>query len=379
MAGRRGSSPRTVLFPYNNGLQFTNVTYQADDWAGVDEMYANLPESTEQILHPDKYAAGEAPTRSPCRTDVAPAMGDGWSAKLSGHVRRVPDAGVAAVARRPGRPARPRGWGGDRLTSSRVPTAVGIAVAHGLGHGDRRSGSSFRGAALKAAGGLSTVSSTTKAPRTAGCSSAARAALSAVVNALGLAALAAGPCAYIASGAEIPSSPRVLASVTARVERARGARTSGRAPRGRRPAVAVVRVERGRELRGVRACPASRGRPPRPRRPRAGGQARAEGRLGRPSGERAGDVAPGRGPRRPPCAGSRRWARGRTGRSRPGSRSTAWPARCRSRWRPWARGTEEPARGVDADLGEQLVEGDELAGALGHRHLGAIAHEADPR
>ena len=42
-----------------------------------------------------------------------------------------------------------------------------------------------------------------------------------------------------------------------------------------------------------------------------------------------------------------------------------------------ARG-EEPARGVDAHLGEQLVERHELAGALGHRHLDAVAHEAHP-
>ena len=40
---------------------------------------------------------------------------------------------------------------------------------------------------------------------------------------------------------------------------------------------------------------------------------------------------------------------------------------------------EEPAGGVDADLGEQLVEGDELARPLAHRDLLAVADEADPR
>ena len=43
-----------------------------------------------------------------------------------------------------------------------------------------------------------------------------------------------------------------------------------------------------------------------------------------------------------------------------------------------ARG-EEPARGVHADLGQKLVERDELAGTLGHRDLDAVADEADPR
>ena len=44
-----------------------------------------------------------------------------------------------------------------------------------------------------------------------------------------------------------------------------------------------------------------------------------------------------------------------------------------------AAGGEEPARSIDPDLGQDLVERHELAGALGHRHLDAIAHEAHPR
>ena len=39
---------------------------------------------------------------------------------------------------------------------------------------------------------------------------------------------------------------------------------------------------------------------------------------------------------------------------------------------------EEPARGIDADLVEHLVEGDELARSLAHRDLDAVAHEPDP-
>ncbi len=44
-----------------------------------------------------------------------------------------------------------------------------------------------------------------------------------------------------------------------------------------------------------------------------------------------------------------------------------------------AAGGEEPARRVHADLGQELIEGDELAGPLRHRDLDAVAHEADPR
>jgi hypothetical protein len=39
---------------------------------------------------------------------------------------------------------------------------------------------------------------------------------------------------------------------------------------------------------------------------------------------------------------------------------------------------ERPAGGVDADLGQELIEGDERPGSLAHRDLDAIPDEADP-
>ena len=115
------------------------------------------------------------------------------------------------------------------------------------------------------------------------------------------------------------------------------------------------------------------------------GQARRSPGRGPPPGpsvERARHAtAPAPGRPRPPCAGSRRSARGRTGRSRPGSRSTAsWPARCRSRSRSCGPREAKNQRAASTPTSaEQLVEGDELAGPLGHRDLDAVAHEADPR
>jgi hypothetical protein len=50
-----------LLFPYSDGFNFIRQIYQASGYAGIDEVFRNPPESTEQILHPEKYRAHEKP------------------------------------------------------------------------------------------------------------------------------------------------------------------------------------------------------------------------------------------------------------------------------------------------------------------------------
>lgn len=50
-----------LLFPYSDGFNFIRQIYQTSGYAGVDEVFRNPPDSTEQILHPDKYRAHEKP------------------------------------------------------------------------------------------------------------------------------------------------------------------------------------------------------------------------------------------------------------------------------------------------------------------------------
>ncbi len=52
-------------FPYKQGLAFVQDLYRRGNWAAVNKAYANLPASTEQILHIDKYLAREAPITVP--------------------------------------------------------------------------------------------------------------------------------------------------------------------------------------------------------------------------------------------------------------------------------------------------------------------------
>lgn len=67
----------TLLFPYDHGATFVTALYDEGGWDLVDQAYANLPQSTEQILHPEKYLAGEAPVEVTVN-DPLPVLGDDW-------------------------------------------------------------------------------------------------------------------------------------------------------------------------------------------------------------------------------------------------------------------------------------------------------------
>jgi len=64
-------------FPYQHGTAFVRSLHDRGNWAEVNRAYANLPLSSEQILHPEKYLAGERPQ------EVHPpalegSLGEGW-------------------------------------------------------------------------------------------------------------------------------------------------------------------------------------------------------------------------------------------------------------------------------------------------------------
>jgi hypothetical protein len=49
------------MFPYLLGHEFVYYLYQQGGWEAVNYAYSNLPTTTEQILHPEKYVDGEGP------------------------------------------------------------------------------------------------------------------------------------------------------------------------------------------------------------------------------------------------------------------------------------------------------------------------------
>jgi hypothetical protein len=100
------------IFPYVQGLEFVRSLYLEGRWAGVDAAYQDLPQSTEQILHPERY-----PDDKPRRVvlpDMGEALSEGWReidlnnlgewyTRLT-LMEQLPEETAAAAA---------EGWGGD--------------------------------------------------------------------------------------------------------------------------------------------------------------------------------------------------------------------------------------------------------------------------
>jgi hypothetical protein len=70
---------REFAFPYSEGFFFTFALFRAggDDWDPVNQAFESIPQSTEQILHPEKYVSQEAPIQVEM-PDISASLGDGW-------------------------------------------------------------------------------------------------------------------------------------------------------------------------------------------------------------------------------------------------------------------------------------------------------------
>lgn len=104
-------------FPYSTGFGFINQVNGAGGWQAVDGLYANMPQSTEQILHPEKYQAHEAPVAVALPADLTTKLESGWTIGMQdtfGELQTgiwLKEGGVEATAA----DAAAAGWGGDRL------------------------------------------------------------------------------------------------------------------------------------------------------------------------------------------------------------------------------------------------------------------------
>ncbi len=75
----------TMLFPYQEGMVWTSALYKQGGWDAVSGAFKTLPQSTEQILHAEKYFAREAP--------VKVTLPDVTSLLNAGAPRSVPPSG----------------------------------------------------------------------------------------------------------------------------------------------------------------------------------------------------------------------------------------------------------------------------------------------
>lgn len=65
-----------LYFPYEKGLAFVEHLYEQGGFGAVDGAYQNLPLSTEQILHPERYPA-DVP-QSVSLPDLSDLLGEDW-------------------------------------------------------------------------------------------------------------------------------------------------------------------------------------------------------------------------------------------------------------------------------------------------------------
>jgi hypothetical protein len=111
---------RDVAFRGEYGRKFVDALYQSGGWAAVNTAYENLPASTEQVLHPEKYLKGEKPIEV-ADVPLGEVFGAGWQLianEALGEWRTymLLSANVDEAARLSNDTAQKAadGWGGDR-------------------------------------------------------------------------------------------------------------------------------------------------------------------------------------------------------------------------------------------------------------------------
>ena len=112
----------TALFPYNDGFAFVSRLLSQGGYAAVDAAFKDPPESTEQILHSDKYLHREAPLPVKLPAKLASMLGARWSVAAEDTLgEEILQIWLEQVLSTPGAATAATGWGGDRLAVLRGP------------------------------------------------------------------------------------------------------------------------------------------------------------------------------------------------------------------------------------------------------------------
>ncbi|HEX5706567.1 MAG TPA: hypothetical protein VFX96_04695 [Pyrinomonadaceae bacterium] len=122
----------TLVFPYEQGAMWAAHVYARGGWPLISKSFTELPKSTEQIIHPEKYFAGESPVAVVAPADVTSKLGKGWKRAdhdvngewgyyliLDQYLNAKDESRRAAA-----------GWGGDRYVLYTGPTGADVMVAH---------------------------------------------------------------------------------------------------------------------------------------------------------------------------------------------------------------------------------------------------------
>jgi len=103
-----------LQFPYVYGVGFAQAVLKNSSWRGLDNAYEQLPASTEQIIHPEKFIARDNPVKIEM-PDLARSLQGSWKqsdADVNGEFGYQVLLGEF-ISKRAARDAA-AGWGGDR-------------------------------------------------------------------------------------------------------------------------------------------------------------------------------------------------------------------------------------------------------------------------
>ncbi len=120
----------SLLFPYKQGMEWASHVYRRGGWPLVSEAYKNLPQSTEQILHVEKYFAREAPVKVDL-PEIAGLLGKGWARldyDVSGEWGYFQILDEYLRAEKESQKA-VEGWGGDRFALYENPATREVLLA----------------------------------------------------------------------------------------------------------------------------------------------------------------------------------------------------------------------------------------------------------
>ena len=103
----------TFVFRYRDGLRFVEAMRRRRPAVSADELFRRLPASSEQVLHPEKYAADERPRE--VAFDLPAFARAGWRPAATTPLGEIGVRGVLLAGVPAGEAARAAaGWGGDR-------------------------------------------------------------------------------------------------------------------------------------------------------------------------------------------------------------------------------------------------------------------------
>ncbi len=100
------------MFPYKYGDEFVETLFNIGGWKKVNRVYSEPPQSTEQIIHPEKYLTGEAPVEIEVTFSIMEDWSLDWNDRMGEYFVYIM---LANWLQEDQAKLASDGWGGDNL------------------------------------------------------------------------------------------------------------------------------------------------------------------------------------------------------------------------------------------------------------------------